>query len=185
MDRTSFQRHLTLLSLSARHTGDSSPAAIDALIALWWRKFGDLPDGILGPAFELALDTCKFFPSIAEFHELIHTVARAEGGIADGATAWEAIERDIIGRWSETNDRLLASTNRRYPWPDDRSRAILRDEMGCMVSSLAQMHPKGLAEVRERFVAKYDATLATEQARAGVARLAEGGNVRQLREGVD
>lgn len=175
-----------LLSLSARHTGDNSKQAIDTLAALWWRKFGDLPDGILVPAFELALDTCKFFPSIAEFHELIHTVARSEGAIVDGASAWEAIERDIIGRWSETNDRLLASTGRKYPWPDDRSRDILRNEMGCMVSSLAQMHPKGLAEVRGRFVAKYDAALATEQSRAGVAKLAGGGSsVRQLREGAD
>jgi hypothetical protein len=121
-----------LLSLSARHTGDNSKPALDALIALWWRKFGDLPDGILVPAFELALDTCTFFPSIAEFHGLIRTVAASEGAVVDGATAWEAIERDIIGRWSETGDRLLASTNRKYPWPDDRSREILRDEMGYM-----------------------------------------------------
>lgn len=175
---------MTCLSLSARHTGNLDREALDALAALWWRKFGDLPDAILLPAFELALDSCKFFPSIAEFNDLIRTVGRAEGGIVDGASAWEAIERDILGRWSETSDRLMASAGKRYPWPDERSRDILRNEMGCVISALAQMHPKALGDIRDRFIAKYDAALTTERARAGVAKL-DTANVRQLRSGAD
>lgn len=174
MNQATFQKSLRLLSDA------TSKKLSTELIRFWWQRFGDLPDDILAEGFMRALDSCDYFPSPSQFMAILRDISASQGGIADGATAWEAIERDIIGRWSETNDRLLASTNRRYPWPDDRSRAILRDEMGCMVSGLAQMHPKGLAEVRERFVAKYDAALATEQARAGVAKLAEGGTVRQI-----
>lgn len=180
MNRIHFQERLTLIGAATNKV--LSPE----LSGLWWRKYGDLPDELLLEAFQLVEDTCRFFPSPAEFNDLLRRIGASRGQIVDGMTAWDAIERDILGNWSETNDRLMASAGRRYPWPDDRSRDILRSEMGCMVSALAQLHPKGLAEVRDRFVAKYDAALATEQARAGVAKLAQPStNVRQLREGAD
>lgn len=178
MNQQTFQKSLKLLSDATSKT--LSPE----LIRFWWQRFGDLPDEVLQEAFIRALDTCNYFPSPAQFMGILREISASQGAIVSGASAWEAIERDIIGQWSETGDRLLASSGRRYPWPDERSREILRNEMGCMISSLAQMHPKALAEIRDRFIAKYDATLATEQARAGVAKL-DGGNVRQLREGAD
>ena len=156
MDRTSFQAHLMQLSLSARHTGDSSPAALDALSALWWRKFGALPDGVLLPAFELALDTCKFFPSIAEFNDLLRAVAQAEGRIVDGATAWNACERALFSCWSETRDRLILARGDGYPWPDERCKDVLRRQMDRTVRDVANMHPKEYATARERFIQLYD-----------------------------
>jgi hypothetical protein len=167
MDRTTFQTHLTLLSLSARHTGDSSPAAIDALLGLWWRKFGALPDGVLLPAFELALDTCKFFPSIAEFNDLIRAVAQSEGGIVDGATAWNACERALFACWSETRDRLILAKGEGYPWPDPRCKEVLRGAMDRTVRDVANMHPKEYAATRDRFVALYDQGAQVAQAQHG------------------
>ena len=79
MNRTTFQQQLTLLSLSARHTGDGSREGIAALSDLWWMKYGDLPDDILLAAFGQALNSCKFFPSIAEFNEILTDVKRAAG----------------------------------------------------------------------------------------------------------
>jgi hypothetical protein len=178
MNQTTFQKSLKLLSEA------TSKRLSPELAAYWWRRFGDLPDEILIEAFQRALDSADYFPSPAQFMGILRDISASQGAIVGGAGAWEAIERDILGQWSETNDRLMASAGKRYAWPDERSRDILRNEMGCMVSALAQMHPRALAEVRDRFVAKYDAAIATDQARAGVAKL-DGGNVRQLREGAD
>lgn len=157
-----------LLSLSARHTGDNSKQALDALTGIWWRKFGHLPDGLLVPAFELALDTCKFFPSIAEFNDLLRTVAKSEGAVVDGATAWDAIERAIIGRWSEAGDRMILSAGTGYPWPDDRCKRLVRDAMNLRVRDIATMHPAEYARTRDDFIRRYDQAEQVERAQVGV-----------------
>ncbi len=165
MNQQTFQKSLKLLSDA------TSKKLSPELAGFWWQRFGDLPDDILAQAFMQALNTCDYFPSPAQFMTILRGISASQGAIVDGASAWESIERDIIGQWSETGDRLMASAGTKYAWPDDRSRQILRNEMGSMISSLAQMHPKGLAEIRDRFVAKYDAALAVTQAREGVAKL--------------
>lgn len=158
---------MTCLSLSAKHTGDTRPEALEALSALWWRKFGALPDGVLVPAFDLALDTCKFFPSIAEFNDLIRAVAQAEGAVLDGATAWNACEKALFTCWSEARDRLLLAKDEGYPWPDTRCKEVLRGAMDRTVRDVANMHPKEYAATRERFVALYDQGAKVAQAQHG------------------
>jgi hypothetical protein len=54
--------------------GNPSP-----LFKLWWDKYGALPDAILLAAFGQALDRCRFFPSPAEFNEILDGVKRAAG----------------------------------------------------------------------------------------------------------
>lgn len=179
MNQTTFQKSLRLLSDA------TNKRLAPELMRFWWQRFGDLPDDILAEAFMRALDSCDFFPSPSQFMAILRDISASQGAITDGASAWEVIDRDIIGQWSETGDRLIAQSGKGYPWPDDRSKAILRSEMGYMISALAQMHPKAVAEVRDRFIGKYDAAVATEQARAGVAKIEASGSVRQLREGAD
>lgn len=85
MNQRAFQARLTLLSEATNRV--LSPE----LIRLWWEKYGRLPDAVLDAAFERALDTCKFFPSIAEFNGVLDELRIATGSApAPGEDAWAA-----------------------------------------------------------------------------------------------
>lgn len=79
MDRDNFKFHMLILAEStnkklADDHGNPSP-----LLKFWWEKYGGLPDDILLAAFGQAIDSCKFFPSVAEFNDLLKLVRRAAG----------------------------------------------------------------------------------------------------------
>jgi hypothetical protein len=79
MDRDTFKFTMIVLAEAtnkklADDQGNPSP-----LFKLWWDKYGALPDGILLAAFGQALDRCRFFPSPAEFNEILDGVKRAAG----------------------------------------------------------------------------------------------------------
>ena len=164
MNQTTFQKSLKLLGEATNK--QLSPE----LIRYWWQKYGDLPDEVLLTGFQVALDTCTFFPSPAEFNGLLRTISAAQGQIVDGASAWDAMERELFGCWSETNDRINVRVHG-YPWPNDRCKALLRGELHCTVRDVAEMHPKGVADLRARFVARYDGVAQVAQAEQTVARL--------------
>ena len=73
MNATNFKGHLLLLA-EATNKDPTVP-----LIKLWWEKYGQIPDDILLAAFGQAIDTCKFFPSPAEFNDILANVRRAAG----------------------------------------------------------------------------------------------------------
>lgn len=73
MKQQTFKGHVLLLAESTNKDLSAS------LAALWFDKFGALPDDILLAAFGQALDTCKFFPSVAEFNDVLTLVRRAAG----------------------------------------------------------------------------------------------------------
>ena len=137
----------------------------------FWDTFGDMPDDVLMQAFAVAQRSLKWFPKPAEFDAIIRTIAAKGGAVVDGASAWDALERDLFGCWSETNDRINVRVHG-YPWPNDRCKAILRGELNCTVRDVAEMHPKGVADLRARFIALYDGVAQVAQAEQTVARLA-------------
>lgn len=175
MNQQTFQRSLKLL-------GDATNKALSPdLIRFWWTRYGDLPDDVLLTAFELALQQCKFFPSPAEFTELLTQVA-GRGLESGGAAVWEAMHQTMFSVWSETRDRVMLQDGTRYPWPDDRARAILRDRMNLTVRRVAEMHPKDYEAARQRFIQQYDGAQAVERAEAQAL---DAGNVRRLPQGAD
>jgi hypothetical protein len=143
----------------------------DAVPRYWWETFGDLPDDVLLQAFAVAKRTSKFFPSPNEFDEIIRQIGRKSGAVVDGATAWDAMQRDLFGCWSETNDRINIRVHG-YPWPNDRCKQILRGQLNCTVRDVVEMHPAEYAKTREAFVKAYDGAAQTEQAEATVAKIA-------------
>lgn len=79
MDRDHFKYQMFILAETtnkrlADEQGNPSP-----LLKLWWDKYGTLPDDILLAAFGQAVDHCRFFPSVAEFNEIVANVKRAAG----------------------------------------------------------------------------------------------------------
>jgi hypothetical protein len=50
----------------------------DALIVIWRRKFGDLPEEVFGRAVALALDSCTWFPTPAEFGRYVEAALSPE-----------------------------------------------------------------------------------------------------------
>ena len=143
----------------------------DAVPRYWWQTYGDLPDDVLQKAFAAAQRASRFFPTPAEFDAILRQIAAKGGAVVDGASAWDAMERELFGCWSETNDRINVRVHG-YPWPNDRSKAILRGELNCTVRDVAEMHPKGVADLRARFIALYDGAAQVAQAEQTVARLA-------------
>lgn len=163
MNRTLFQKHLTLIGTATNK--ELTPALSD----LWWRKFGALPDDVLIAAFELVIDTCKFFPAPAEFNDLLRQVATSRGAVVDGASAWDECERLIFRQWSEAGDRLVLSSGQGYPWPNLECKATVREKLNLTVRAIATMHPKDYDATRERFINAYDAAQAVERAEAQIA----------------
>lgn len=73
MNATNFKGHLLVIADATNK--DLS----EALVRLWWDKYGTLPDDILLAAFGQVIDSCKFFPSPAEFNDILAGVRRAAG----------------------------------------------------------------------------------------------------------
>ncbi len=165
MNKATFQELLTLLGELTNKK--LSPAVRD----YWWSRYGDLPADVIRTAFQAALDTCEFFPSPAAFNEILRDVSAQSGAVVDGASAWEAMDRTMFSCWSETNDRINVREHG-YPWPDERCKQIIRNEMRRMVRDIAEMHPAEYAKTRERFIALYDGARVVEQAEATVAKIA-------------
>lgn len=179
MNNGQFRGHLVLLA-EVTNKDLSGP-----LIELWWTTFGDLPDHVLLTGFHLAMQSAEFFPTPARFRQLLGAIAAEAGAPIGGQATWEAMERDIFRRWSETGDRLIASTvGGKYPWPDDRSREVLRGQLTLTVRDVVMMHPAEYAATRERFVELYDEGRMVAEAHEAVDRLATG-NVRRLDQGAD
>jgi len=160
-----FKGHLVLLA-EMTNKDLSEPLA-----RYWWQTYGDLPDAVLVAAFEIAKQSCRFFPAPAEFSAFLRGISAQSGAVVDGAAAWEAMQRDLFGCWSETNDRINVRANG-YPWPTDRCKAILRGDLNLTVRDVAEMHPAEYAKTRERFIALYDRDQQVAQAEQTVARLA-------------
>lgn len=136
---------------------------------------------MLGAAFELVIDTCKFFPSPAEFNDLLRQVAAAAGAVVDGASAWDECERLIFRQWSEASDRLVLQAGQGYPWPNPRCKEIVRERLNLNVRAIATMHAKDYDQTRARFIAAYDSGQAVERAEQSL----DAPNVRRLPQGAD
>ncbi|MGN6562616.1 MAG: hypothetical protein ACTHMU_08140 [Thermomicrobiales bacterium] len=130
----------------------------------WWQRYGDLPDAVLTQAFEIACETCKFFPSPAEFNGILAGLAERGGALLTGAAAWDALDRDVLRTYAP-------GITLRIAWPDQRSRDVLRLQMGKLIHDVCQMHPAQLATVREEFIRRYDASRAADTAQATLDRL--------------
>jgi hypothetical protein len=176
MQRSHFQKQLTLIGTATNK--ELTPGLSD----LWWRKFGALPDDVLAAAFEVVIDTCRFFPSPAEFNDILRQVAASRGAIVDGATAWDECERLIFRQWSEAGDRLVLQSGQGYPWPNPRCKDIVRERLNLTVRGIAMMHARDYDQTRARFIAAYDSGQAVERAEATAL---DAGNVRRLPQGAD
>ena len=170
MNRTLFQKHLMLIGTATNK--ELAPALSD----LWWRKYGGLPDDVLTAAFEVVIDTCKFFPAPAEFNDILRQVAAASGAVVDGATAWDECERLIFRQWSEAGDRLVLQAGQGYPWPNPRCKELVRERLNLTVRGIATMHAKDYDATRGRFIALYDSVQAVERAEQAI----DAPNVRRL-----
>lgn len=165
MDQTTFQGLLTLL-------GELTSKKLSPDVRkYWWTRYGDLPADVLRTAFQAALDSCEFFPSPAAFNDILRGISAQSGAVVDGAAAWDAMQREIFGCWSETNDRINVRAHG-YPWPNDRCKAILRGDLNLTVRDVAEMHPAEYAKTRERFIHLFDRDQQVAQAEQTVARLA-------------
>lgn len=133
----------------------------------FWETFGHLPDDVLAPAFAMAKRTSRYFPSVPDFETLVRQVARGQGQIVDGVSAWEACERLIFRCWSEANDHLVRQEGG-YPWPDAQCKSIVRDELNLTVRRIALLHPKEYERVREEFIRRYNGAAALVEAQAAV-----------------
>lgn len=162
MNRATFQKSLTLIGTATNKELSSG------LSDLWWRKFGALPDDVLGAAFEIVIDTCKFFPAPAEFNDILRSVAASRGAVVDGATAWDECERLIFRQWSEAGDRLVLQSGDGYPWPNPACKAVVRDRLNLTVRGIAMMHPKDYDATRARFIQIYDSGQAVAQAETAI-----------------
>lgn len=98
MTRETFMGHLLMLAEATRK--ELSPM----LMRLWQDKYADLPDPILLAAFSEALDTCRFFPSPAEFNDYISTARRAAG--EPGMTRPEEESAALLKKISRYNPDL-------------------------------------------------------------------------------
>lgn len=172
MNNAQFKGHLMLL---AEMTNKDLSAP---LVQYWWQTFGHLPDDTLVPAMEMAKQSCKFFPSPAEFNDILRQVAAARGAIVDGASAWDECERIIFRQWSEANDHLVRQQGG-YPWPNLRCKEIVRDRLNLTPRMIALMHAKDYDATRSRFVKAYDEGQAVERAEVAI----DAPNVRRLQAG--
>lgn len=158
MNNTEFRRQLvTLAELTNK---DLTPT-----VAKWWgERYSNLPDAVLRRAFEIAAERCRFFPTPAEFNAILEGLAAQSGHIVDGATAWDALDRDVLRTYAP-------GITKQIPWPDERSREVLRGEMGKLIHDVCQMHPRDLAMVREEFIRRYDAGRMADRAQDTLDRL--------------
>lgn len=174
---------LTFQAQMARLAAAFSTEPSAARLEVYFEELGDLPDAVFVQVCTRAVgewDKPYTLPPIAVLLRYAKEIAVAEGSRLDGAAAWEACERRVFRQWSETGDRLIASTGRGYDWPDARSRDVLRNRMGVTVREVVHMHPREYTAMRDRFNALYDQGEAVEEARR---ELLPPGNVRQIASG--
>jgi len=134
---------------------------------------------VLVAAFEIVIDTCKFFPAPAEFNDILRSVAASRGAIVDGATAWDECERLIFRQWSEAGDRLVLQSGQGYPWPNPECKAVVREKLNLTVRAIAMLHPRDYEAVKGRFVALYDSGQAVTRAESAI----DAPNVRRIGSG--
>lgn len=147
-------------------------------VKYFWDTFGTLPDDVIQPAFELAKRTCKFFPSPAEFGELVESLTARSGEIVNGATAWESCQQLIFGRYSEATEAQIRKEGNGYPWPNERCKHVTRKVLGLTVRDIAMKSGRDLDITRAKFIAAYDSVQAVERAEAAI----EGPKLRALPE---
>lgn len=141
MRRSEFQGRLTLLSEATNK--QLTPILSD----LWWGKYGGLPDARLDRAFGVALDRCKFFPSPAEFNEILAQLAEADGEVVTGETAWARVMRDIIAPFP---------AHAGAGWPDELSRTLVYELFGLPYNLAHTEGDYALRRAQDRFVGEYD-----------------------------
>lgn len=141
MKRSEFQGRLTLLSEATNR--QLTPILSD----LWWNRYGGLPDARLDRAFGVALDTCKFFPSPAEFNEILTRIAEADGEVVTGETAWTRVMRDVIAPFPNKAGG---------GWPDELSRTLVYELFGLPYNLAHLEGDYALRQAHDRFVAAYD-----------------------------
>lgn len=178
MDQTTFRTRLTLLSEATNR------ALSPALIRLWWQKYGGLPDAVLDAAFDHALNTCKFFPSIAEFNDILDEFRVATGAApAPGEDAWAAFLRRLrrwdpdLGIVSDGMRGLIRSGDEGYSLYDglDPLTKTVVDGLGGARAILAK-DERDLAFTRRDFVAHYDRLCSRRVVAAQLAGLGAGGD---------
>jgi hypothetical protein len=79
VDKDNFKFHMLLLAESTNKRLGADDGTPSPLLRFWWEKYGALPDEVLLAAFGQAIDTCRFFPSVAEFNAIVTLVRRATG----------------------------------------------------------------------------------------------------------
>jgi len=178
MNIAQFKGHLMLLAELA-NKDLSTP-----MVQYWWQTYGDLPDAVLFPAFEIAKRKSKYFPTPSDFDEIIQSIAAKDGTIVNGEAAWNVLWRDVISQCSEASDRMIAERLRNggpgYAWPNERARVVVKDEMRTTIRALSEMHPAELAKRREAFIRHYDAGQAVAQAVERAEQAIDAPNVRRI-----
>jgi hypothetical protein len=143
MDQPTFQRQLRLLSVATNK--ELSPE----LATLWWTKYGAHEDGLLTAAFSYALDHCRFFPSPAEFNDILAPMLRASGGALPlGEEVWGAVKRKI-GRYAEETRGSMEACG----FTPAEAEALR--EVGTL-RELAYMAPRDLEFKKRDFIAAYE-----------------------------
>jgi hypothetical protein len=191
LNNTTYQREIAKLLLALDAAPGQAEPSQERLTQLW-EDVCHLDDASFVIACERCRKECDWFPKAKHILERARVVQRSTGAVIDGASAWAALESAILNRWSEAGDRLLASQGKRYPWPDDRTRAIFYVEMNLTPRTVATLDLDKREDAyrydqyRKRFIQLYDEQAGTQEAIAQVAdaqeraKLAGGGNVRQI-----
>lgn len=151
-------------------TGVSAP-----LVATFRERFGGLDEATFAAACEYAIDNDDFFPTVRRFREIVATLDVATGTRLNGARAWEAFLRRVVRTYSP-------GITKSFDWPDERTRQIVREDLGG-VHFIAHIESDyQLDKLRERFVKAYDQGGAVADAQER-ARLAEPTPIRQIGQG--
>jgi hypothetical protein len=188
MDANTFKLHLLVIADATNK--DLS----DGLVRLWWEKYGTLADDILLAAFGQVVDTCRFFPSPAEFNAILEGVKRA-AGVGDPRPEEEtATLLRKIGRYNPdlgiVNDGtrgLIVSgqSNRGEDNPDSgftpRERRVLRLFGGA--ARCAAWDAKDVQFNRQRMVDAFEQVAEDERVEQEYGRIAAG-EANWLREGL-
>jgi hypothetical protein len=134
------------------------------LVATFRERFAGLDEATFAAACEYAIDNDDFFPTIRRFREIVATIDVAGGARLDGPKAWEAFMRRVVRSYSPGITKV-------FDWPDERTRQIVREELGGVHFIAHVESDYQLDKLRERFVKAYDqgANVADAQERARVA----------------
>ena len=180
MNNAQFKGHLMLLA-EMTNKDLSTP-----LVQYWWQRYGELPDATLLAAFEMAKQTCDFFPAPAKFNEILRQVAAGNGEVIDGETAWTYLQnrtvrkfRPGVGIREPGDPDPYRSKQDPLDWPDELARRIVREELGGIYALAVTEGDYAREQQRKRFVRSYDSAQAVERAEAAI----EGPKLRALEAG--